>query len=330
VIRSIVLLGSFFAFSGCNATASAITEYPPVKPGSLPHRIAKGPDGNMWFTEQTGQRIGRISMAGAVAEFALPAGGNPIGIAPGPDGNMWFTESLGHRIGRIDAGGKIAEFSAGLSAGSSPQEITAGPDGALWFTEDVQSTDGKYGAKIGRVTISGTIAEFPLPDGSGTLDGIGSDSERIWFTLGFPANAIGSMDVRTHRVSVFALPDGSSFPQGIARGPDHDMWFTMPQDHRIGQITPDGKIATFAMPDQGDATGSPSNIALGPDGAMWFTEFNQSRIGRITTAGTIAEFYDGISGGSSPDGIALGPDGNLWFTEYNGNRIGILLGKRRT
>jgi streptogramin lyase len=108
------------------------------------------------------------------------------------------------------------------------------------------------------------------------------------------------------------------------------MWFTMPQDHRIGRVAPDGKIATFAMPDQGDATGSPSNIALGPDGAMWFTEFNQSRIGRITTAGTIAEFYDGISGGSSPDGIALGPDGNLWFTEYNGNRIGILLGKRRT
>jgi virginiamycin B lyase len=157
------------------------------------------------------------------------------------------------------------------------------------------------------------------------LDGIASDSERIWFTLGFPANAIGSMDVRTHRVSVFALPDGSSFPQGIALGPDHNMWFTMPQDHRIGRITPDGKIATFAMPDQGDGTGSPSNIALGPDGAMWFTEFNQSRIGRITTAGTIAEFYDGISDGSSPDGIALGPDGNLWFTEYNGNRIGKLL-----
>ena len=302
MLRSIVLLGGFFAFSAGSATAKVITEYPLLVGGSLPHRIAKG----------------------AVAEFALPAGGNPIGIAAGPDGNMWFTESPGHRIGRIDAGGKIAEFSAGLSVASSPQEITAGPDGALWFTEDVQSADGS-GGKIGRITTSGTIAEFPLPDGSGVLDGIASDSERIWFTLGFPANAIGSMDVRTHRVSVFALPDGSSFPQGIALGPDHNMWFTMPQDHRIGRITPDGKIATFAMPDQGDGTGSPSNIALGPDGAMWFTEFNQSRIGRITTAGTIAEFYDGISDGSSPDGIALGPDGNLWFTEYNGNRIGKLL-----
>jgi len=265
MLRSIALLAGFFAFAACNAAAKVITEYALPRSGSLPHRIAKGPDGNMWFTEQTGQRIGRISMAGAIAEFALPAGGNPIGIAAGPDGNMWFTESLGHRIGRIDAGGKIAEFSAGLSVGSSPQEITAGPDGALWFTEDVQLSDGKYGGKIGRIATSGTIAEFALPDVSSTLNNIASDSEHIWFTLGFPADAIGSMDVRTHRVTVSALPDGSSFPQGIALGPEGNMWFAMPQDHRIGRITPDGKIALFAIRDQGDGTGAPSNIALGPD-----------------------------------------------------------------
>ncbi len=275
--RSIALLIGFFAFAGCNASAKPIAEYALPHGSSLPHRIAKGPDGYMWFTEQTGQRIGRISMAGTIAEYALPTGGNPIGIAAGPDGNMWFTESLGRRIGRIDAGGKIAEFSTGLSARNSPQEITAGPDGALWFSEDVQLSDGKYVGNIGRITISGTIAEFALPEGSGGINNIASDSERIWFTLGFPLNAIGAMDVRTHRVTVWALPDGRSFPEGIARGPDGNIWFAMPQDHRIGRIAPDGKIATFAMPDQGDATGGPSNIALGPDGAMWFTEFNQSR-----------------------------------------------------
>jgi streptogramin lyase len=320
--RSIVLLAGFFAFAGCNAAGKAIAEYALPNNGSLPHRIAKGPDGNMWFTEQTGQRIGRISATGAIVEFALRPGSNPIDIIAGPDNNMWFTQALGRRIGRIDAGGKITEFSEGLSAGSAPQAIASGPDGALWFTEDIQLPDGTYGGKIGRITTAGAIAEFALPNGSGVLNNIASDSKRIWFTLGFPGNAIGSMDVLTHRVSVFALPDGSSFPEGIALGPDGNMWFTAPQDHWIGRITPDGKIATFAMPDRGDKTGSPSQIVLGPDGAMWFTSFNESRIGRITTAGEITEFSDGISDGSSPDGIALGPDGTLWFTEYNGNRIG--------
>lgn len=323
MFQSIALLAGLVAFAGCNATGKAITEYPLPNPGSLPHRIAKGMDGSIWFTEQTGQRIGRVSMAGAITEFALRPGSNPIGITAGPDNAMWFTQALGRRIGRIDAGGKITEFSSGLSSGSTPQAITAGPDGALWFTEDVQLPDGS-GSKIGRITTSGTIAEFALPAGSGVLNNIASDSTRIWFTLGFPKNAIGSIDVLTHRVTVSALPDGSSFPDGIVLGPDRTMWFTLTQDHLIGHIAPDGKIATFAMPDRGDLTGSPSDIVVGPDGAMWFTEFNESRIGRLTTAGAITEFSDGVTDGSSPDGIALGPDGNLWFTEYNGNRIGKL------
>src|ERR1700683_3949495 len=84
------------------ATTSPITEFALPNANSVPYRIAKGPDGNMWFTEMQGHRVGRISSAGVIAEFALPKGGDPIGIAAGPDGNMWFTETPGDRIGRID------------------------------------------------------------------------------------------------------------------------------------------------------------------------------------------------------------------------------------
>jgi virginiamycin B lyase len=133
------------------------------------------------------------------------------------------------------------------------------------------------------------------------------------------------MDAHTHDAKVFPLPDGTSFAEGIAAGPDGNMWFTMPLDHQIGCITPAGKITVFAMPDRGDRTGGPSNITLGPDGAMWFSSFNQSRIGRVTMTGAIEEFADGITDGSSPDGIAMGPDGNIWFTEYNAGRIGKLV-----
>jgi streptogramin lyase len=304
--------------------AALISEYALPSGVGLPHRIAKGPDGNMWFTEQTGQHIGRIGMTGTIVEFALPAGSNPMGIAAGADGNMWFTQALRHRIGRIDPAGKIVEFTDGMTAGSTPGEITAGPDGALWFGEDVPENDGSTGTKIGRIVPAGTIAEFALPPGSGSVNGIASDATHIWFTLGFPRNAIGSMDVHTHHIEIFPLPDGISFAEGIAAGPDGNVWFTMPLDHQIGRITADGKITAFAMPDRADRTGGPANITLGPDGAMWFTDFNQSRIGRVTTTGAIEEFA-GVTEGSSPDGIALGPDGNIWFTEYNGGRIGKLV-----
>jgi hypothetical protein len=59
--------------------------------------MTPGPDGNIWFTDFVGQRIGRITPAGAFTEFPVP--GSPGGITAGPDGNIWFTEPLA--IGRL-------------------------------------------------------------------------------------------------------------------------------------------------------------------------------------------------------------------------------------
>jgi virginiamycin B lyase len=52
----------------------------------------------------------------------------------------------------------------------------AGSDGALWFTE----ADGN---SIGRITTSGTIAEFPLPEPASAPYGIASGPDgALWFT----------------------------------------------------------------------------------------------------------------------------------------------------
>jgi streptogramin lyase len=71
--------------------------------------ITAGSDGNLWFTEIFGSRIGRITPDGAITEFPLPFGGPPSSIAAGPDGNLWFTlrEST---IGRITPDGALTEF----------------------------------------------------------------------------------------------------------------------------------------------------------------------------------------------------------------------------
>jgi streptogramin lyase len=103
----------------------------------LPDGIAAGSDGNLWFTEFYGDRIGRITPAGAVTEFSTGVSTNshPDGITAGADGNLWFTEFYGDRIGRITPAGAVTEFSTGIGAASKPDGIAAGPDGNLWFTE---------------------------------------------------------------------------------------------------------------------------------------------------------------------------------------------------
>src|SRR5215470_6048646 len=99
-----------------------------VPSGGNPFTIVAGPDGALWFTEVNANRIGRITTAGAITEFA--AGGNPGGIAAGADGAIWFTEIAGNSIART-TGASVSEFAI-PAAGSVPHAIAAGPDGALW------------------------------------------------------------------------------------------------------------------------------------------------------------------------------------------------------
>jgi streptogramin lyase len=72
---------------------------------SGPNRIAAGPDGNLWFTQNVGG-IGRITPTGDITEFAIPSpNSGPVEIAAGPDANLWFTQNTDPgRIAKIGAG----------------------------------------------------------------------------------------------------------------------------------------------------------------------------------------------------------------------------------
>jgi streptogramin lyase len=102
--------------------------------------------------------------------------------------------------------------------------------------------------------------------------------------------------------------------EGIAAGPDGNMWFTEAGGSgAIGRITPQGQVTEFT---EGLTHGAPQGNTAGPDGNLWFTESaGGGAIGRITPQGEITEFTQGITPDNSPAGIAAGPDGNLWFGE---------------
>src|SRR5262249_57093284 len=102
---------------GRTAPAGVITAVG-ANAGSGPQEITTGPDGNLWFTEISRSRIGRLTTAGAFTEFAagISTGSGPWGIAAGPDGNLWFTESgnAGIGIGRLNLAQSPAETTTTL------------------------------------------------------------------------------------------------------------------------------------------------------------------------------------------------------------------------
>src|ERR1022692_3633459 len=54
------------------APAQSIAEYDIPTKSSLPFSVTPGPDGALWFTEAHGNKIGRITTSGAIAEYPIP------------------------------------------------------------------------------------------------------------------------------------------------------------------------------------------------------------------------------------------------------------------
>src|SRR5512135_2823551 len=75
------------------AGAVTFNEFPIPTAGSYLNGITLGPDGNIWFAEVDGNKIGRITPSGVITEFPVPtADSGPNVITSSPDGNLWFTE----------------------------------------------------------------------------------------------------------------------------------------------------------------------------------------------------------------------------------------------
>jgi virginiamycin B lyase len=290
-----------------------MTEYRVPTPMSSPAGINPGPDGALWFAEQSSNKVGRITTNGVMTETAAPSGSEPLEIVTGADGALWFTELQANAVSRITTKAAITNQYPLTTPNSYPLDIIQGPDGALWFT-------GLIGNTIGRMTTSGANAETPIPTSASEpfIIVVGPDNA-LWFTER-NGNEIGRLTT-VGAITETPIPTGNSQPTGIATGPDGALWFTESAGNKIGRLTTNGSMTETPVP---TASSLPLIIVAGPDGALWFTECLGNKIGRITTDGTITNEYPVPTSGSNPAAITTGPDGALWFTECLGNKVGRL------
>jgi virginiamycin B lyase len=299
-IRLELLLPLVVSFSlTSSATAQTITEFA-LPEGARPESIIAGPDGNLWFTESSQSRIGRVTTAGDVTLF--PGGARPFyfptDLTSGADGNVWVihSESVGGdgAINRVTPSGEVTEL---LWAGA--YRIAAGPDGNLWFTDLFRD--------IGRMTTAGQVTYFPVPQTAFTSDITTGPDGNLWFTY-FRQDRVSRM-TPAGVVTDFVVP---AVPGRITSGPDGNLWFTS-EGNRIARMTTSGAVTEFAIP------GSAFDLIAAPDGNIWFAYADVNRIGRITTDGTLLE---DITIPGPAFGLTGGPDGNVWFTRRLAGRIG--------
>ena len=158
----------------------SITEFPVPTAGADPWAIATGPDGNLWFTERDGNKIGMINpTTHAITEFAVPtANSGPIGITAGPDGNLWFTEGDGNKIGMINpTTHAITEFATSHSRCRALGDH-GGPRRQPLVHRDLRAD------QIGMINpTTHAITEFAIPTANADPYGITAGPDgNLWFT----------------------------------------------------------------------------------------------------------------------------------------------------
>ena len=119
-----------------NIKVGAISEVAIPTRNSGPVGITAGPDGNLWFTEVNGNKIGRITPGGTITEFADPH----VQQQSRRDHGRARRQPLVHRVRRQQDRPDHPRrhrhrIPRSLTPNSGPIGITAGPDGNLWFTE---------------------------------------------------------------------------------------------------------------------------------------------------------------------------------------------------
>ena len=246
---------------------------------SLPRAITAGSDGNLWYTDCNAQfgtcmnTIWRMTPTGTTTSFTTQSQVRTLAL--GPDGALWFPAPSLNMIGRIATDGTTTYFGgAGIS---NPLSIVAGPDGALWFTN-------KDSTSIGRITTAGVVTSVTSTSLAGVtndLRGIAAGSDgNLWVAT---TNVwYGSFLVRVTPAGVAAMFPIPAAAGAIVAGPDGALWFTAPSIDKIGRMTTDGTVTTYAKAGLWGVSG-PTDLVAGPDGNIWFTNTTSSTIGIIGT-----------------------------------------------
>jgi virginiamycin B lyase len=321
-----LLVGPLLVVTGTTPAHAAVSVFPVPTSNAGLGRIVTAPDGNMWFVEEDTNKIGRITPAGEIAEFNLPAtttgsvDGSVMDLDVAPNGVVWVTYDYGRKAVSIDpttANGQVYGLYPESPYGGA---VRVGPDGAVWITMNYDE--------------SGIMRIVPGQPYSWTdnapecEDVLGEAADGTMWCQGGHAGGLDTVvrvGADANSGTTYPLPSDATYPNALAAGPVGSIWFTRSSSGTIFTSPNSGSVGYLDAASGGTQiwqTGSrtaPQDLVKGPDNQMWFTNAGAAPgIGHISATGVGA-----ISsvGNYEPTSLTFGPDGAIWFTDAKNNVI---------
>jgi len=189
---------------------------------------------------------------------------------------------------------------------SQPRAITSGSDGNRWFTEGTEFTGAP--AKIGRITPTGAVTEFPVEcNGCIITDIARGPGDTLYFTsndasLGSISTAEGTAG---QQLASVPLPNSNALGGNLAVH-GNDVWITDFNNDSLWRYNiTSGQFTQFLVPE-------PADVAVDSLGRVWFTAPLDGDIDRLDPATGAVTSTD--AGGLIPRELAVAADGQVWFT----------------
>jgi virginiamycin B lyase len=234
--------------------------------GSRPHDPLATRDGNIWYSGQYANVLGRIDpKTGAIKEFHPPTkGSGPHGLVEDNDGKIWFTANSKGYIGKLDPkNGEFSEYKLAADA-RDPHTPLFDQKGTLWFT--VQNSN-----KVGRlIPATGDIKLVDSPTKPSNPYGMVVDSKGTPYYCEFGAPKIAAINPATMAIHEWTLPNAASRPRRIAITPEDVIYYADYSRGYLGRLDPrTGAIKEWASPS--GPRSQPYGITF-TAGAIWYSE----------------------------------------------------------
>jgi len=229
-------------------------------------------DGLIWFTERSGNKIGRFDIqTGQFEEYLIPTpNSEPRGIAVANDGKIWFTEWAANQIGRFDPTTSTFTEYTYETPDAGLEDLALADNTTIWIT--APNLDQVVYLRISAgepifTPISTSPQERPTKI---TLDNNGLP----WITA-TDSNLIGRYAPGTLSLwRWYELPNTKQAPLGITFQTSADgwtIWFTENSGNGVGQLRIKENGDPIQTRDQRlpTARSSPQGIAVDADGHVW-------------------------------------------------------------
>lgn len=308
---------------------AAATEAASMARTTRPFGIYGGRDGSIWFSQQYGSALGRLSLLGASAPaaddnpvrarwsrqvqldakpLAAPHTRRAIYLENG-DRLSWSKSSSLH-AGLAKALGSAARCKAQCESGPLPQGASGTADSVALRVRPFQ----------------GAVIEVSLPQ-AGRVPGVidfDRHSGAYWYTEigGFPLPRLGHLppgetiaryDVG-RQVRSFKTATPKSAPSSLKLDAAGVVWFTQQNAAKIGRFAPaSGAMRDFDLP---DPTSRPLGIAIDEkNDLVWFTDKKNSRIGHVHRSSGKVTLFATPKPNAEPSTIAVDAKGRVWFDQ---------------